>query len=95
MREFNITVTPRNSEGKALETDSRTVSFHSTLKLNESYLEDDKIIEREIRRIAENYQKLNQNTVYDIEVRTLNKLTGTYQEVYSFNTKYNRFIKHD
>jgi len=95
MREFNITVIPRDSEGKALETDSRIVSFYSTLKLNEIYLEDDKIIEREIRRIAENYQKLNQNIVYNIEVRTLDKISGTYQEVYSFNTKYNRFTKHD
>jgi hypothetical protein len=95
MKEFNITVTPRDSEGKALKIDSRIVSFYSTLKLNEIHLEGDKIIEREIRRIAENYQKLNQSLIYDIEVRTLNKLTRTYQEVYSFNTKYNRFIKHD
>jgi hypothetical protein len=95
MREFSITVIPRDLDGKALENDSRVVSFYSILKLNEEYMNDKEIIEREIHRIAENYQKLNQSLMYDIEVRTLDKISGTYQEVYSFNTKYNRFIKHN
>jgi hypothetical protein len=94
MREFEITVVPRQKEGSALRVGDRVITFNSTLKVTFEYLEDEGIIEREVRRIAESYQELNDEVTYEIELRTFVRLTETYELVYSFNTKYNRFIKY-
>jgi hypothetical protein len=96
MREYRLTIIPREKGGSSLSVDGRTLIFDSSLKLNEDFFEQERnIIEKEVRRLGDNFRVINPNLVYFIEVRVLDKISGTWIEVYSFNTKYNRFVKHN
>jgi hypothetical protein len=50
MREYRLTIIPREKGGSSLSVDGRTLIFDSSLKLNEDFFEQERnIIEKEIR----------------------------------------------
>jgi hypothetical protein len=89
MEKFRITVTPRQ-DGSAVrdEQDNRILRFDHVIELN-----DMRVLERELERLARSYKIISPNLRFDLEVLYFDTISGVWSVLMTLDTERNKLIK--